>query len=196
MAEFEIKLRELEEGGKDYDLAVEPSWLDSVLDVEDLHADPAVRGRVQYSASVSGTDVFLRGHLETTLIAPCARCLAESRVPISTDLTVLFTRRAGSAAALAMDDEDGLDHESYVGDEIVLDGFFREMILLEVPMRVLCSEDCPGIEVPEHVRGPEHLEEVTADDGHPLDPRLSPLLALARGEALPPRPKKTKKKAI
>lgn len=37
------------------------------------------------------------------------------------------------------------DHDLYDGDTVVLDGFVREALLLEMPNFPLCSEDCPGI---------------------------------------------------
>lgn len=37
------------------------------------------------------------------------------------------------------------DHDLYDGENVVLDGFVREALLLEVPNFPLCSEDCPGI---------------------------------------------------
>ncbi|MDC3957132.1 YceD family protein [Polyangium jinanense] len=59
----------------------------------------------------------------------------------------------------------------YDGETVVLDGFIREAILLEMPIFPLCSEACPGI----RPASPE------ADEGGaepPIDPRLAPLGAL------------------
>lgn len=73
------------------------------------------------------------------------------------------------------DDEDELLSEEdaardvYSGEEIVLDSFIREFILLELPLFPLRSEDTPPIASPS-------LEPQTAD--RPLDPRLAPLAAL------------------
>ncbi len=73
------------------------------------------------------------------------------------------------------DDEDELLSEEdaardvYSGEEIVLDSFVREFILLELPLFPLRSEDTPPIASPSS-------EPQTAD--RPLDPRLAPLAAL------------------
>lgn len=40
---------------------------------------------------------------------------------------------------------DEADTDTYEGEEVVLDGFIRELILLEMPIFPLCSEQCPGI---------------------------------------------------
>ncbi len=94
----------------------------------------------------------------------------------------------------------------YDGDTVVLDGFIREAILLEMPIFPLCSEACPGIR-------PASLEAVKGGAPPPIDPRLAPLGALraalsktasgprepnddqggASGNADAPQQKKTKK---
>jgi uncharacterized protein len=200
MAEFEIRVTELEEGGKSYDLPVDPAWLDRVLDTPDLHAASDAQGRVQFFATMSGTDVVVRGRIRTAVLAPCARCLAETRLEIDADLTALFSKRtADLPEELELTPED-LDRDVYAGDLISLDEMIREQVVLEVPMQVLCSEGCPGLAIPEHVRGPASLAGGPVVDGKVIDPRLAPLLALqasAPGAAKPngqdsPRPKKKK----
>lgn len=200
MAEFEIKLSELEQGGKDFDLPLDPAWLDRALDLPDLHADPETKGRVRFYASLSGNDVVVNGRVKTAVIAPCARCLADTRIAVDTDLIGLFSRKSDARALppeLELTPED-LDRETYSGDTVSLDGLVREQIVLEVPMQVHCREDCPGLAVPEHVRGPATLTEGPVVDGKPIDPRLAPLLELSRGapsKGAEPN-KKNKKRAI
>ena len=180
MPEFEIRISELEDGGKNYDLPVDPAWLDRVLDTPDLRADPETRGHARFFAGMSGSDVVIRGRLLTAVIAPCARCLADTRIPVDTDLTALFSRKSEMRAMpeeLELTPED-LDRETYSGDTIALDELVREQVVLEVPMQVHCSEDCPGLAVPEHVRGPAQLAEGPVVDGKVIDPRLAPLLGL------------------
>ncbi len=203
MAEFEIKVTELEQSGKDYDLPVEPAWLDRALGLPDLHADPAMKGHVRFYASLSGSDVVVRGRIVTAVITPCARCLADTRLAVDADLTALFTTKADARALqeeLELTPED-LDRETYSGDTIALDALIREQVVLEVPMQVYCREDCPGLDVPEHVRGPASLTDAPIVDGKPIDPRFAPLLQLkgqlagTNGEPPVDTTKKNKKRA-
>lgn len=195
MAEFEIKLSELEDGGKNYDLPVTAAWLDRVLDTPELRADPDAKGHLRFYASVSGTDVIVRGRLKTAIFAPCARCLNETPLAIDTDLTALFSRKGNDRLPIELElTPEDLDRETYSGDTIVLDQIVREQVVLEVPMQIHCSDDCPGLVVPEHVRGPAVLSEGPVVDGKVIDPRLAPLLALSRGDE-PKPPKKPKKRA-
>jgi uncharacterized metal-binding protein YceD (DUF177 family) len=47
-------------------------------------------------------------------------------------------------------------------------------MILEVPMQPLCRPDCPGIEIPEHVRPPKDFGA-----NQDADPRFAPLKELA-----------------
>jgi len=72
----------------------------------------------------------------------------------------------------AIMDADDAAMDTYFGDEVVLDGFVREAILLELPMFPLCFDACPGI-------GARPSESVLPETEDPnIDPRLAPLLEL------------------
>ncbi len=64
------------------------------------------------------------------------------------------------------------DVDTYDGETVVLDGFVREAILLEVPNFPLCSEGCPGILSRGRASGPQKRRVAR------IDPRLAPLGAL------------------
>ncbi|MDI1434178.1 MULTISPECIES: YceD family protein [Polyangium] len=66
---------------------------------------------------------------------------------------------------------DEAEVDVYDGETVVLDGFIREAILLEMPIFPLCSEACPGIR-------PASPEAVEGGAEPPIDPRLAPLGAL------------------
>ena len=68
--------------------------------------------------------------------------------------------------------------DTYLGEEVVLDDFIREAILLELPMFPLCCDACPGIK-------PRSFDAAGVDaqpvvGGQSMDPRLAPLLELVR----------------
>jgi uncharacterized protein len=191
MAEFEIKVSELNAGGRQYDFPVSVAWLHSALvDLPEgdrpLRPDPAFgEGEVSVWAEKSGEDVLVRGRVRVRLLAECARCLGDAPVAVDASLTALYTARSGGLRPAADKEEFGLDEvdrEFYTGEHVVLDALVREHVLLEVPMKPLCSEHCTGIEVPASVRGPAEIGGVRAPDGLQMDPRLAPLLGLYRGE--------------
>jgi uncharacterized metal-binding protein YceD (DUF177 family) len=99
------------------------------------------------------------------------------RVDAKVKLNICVSPRTSAAALpeeLELTPED-LDRDFYDGLDISLDDVVRESLILEVPMKPLCSETCTGIEIPAHVRPP-------ADFGV-TDARLEPLMKLR--QALP-----------
>jgi uncharacterized protein len=189
MAEFEIKLTELESGAREYDLPIRAAWLcEQLPDLAPEDHPVADRdGRLEVVAEKSGgEDVLVRGRAEATVFVPCGRCLSPAEVKTASDIAVLFSRRAEAARPSADDEEDDgsdlspeeEDRETFTGELIVLDEVVREHLVLELPMQPLCRPDCPGIEVPASVKGPARLDAVP---GAPdIDPRLAPLLALSK----------------
>jgi hypothetical protein len=87
-------------------------------------------------------------------------------------------KRSETAGRLAKErvlsvEEAAQDH--YSGEEIVLDEYIRESVLLELPMVPLRS-DLRDIDNPAIPRPPEEANEGT---GNRIDPRLAPLAKIA-----------------
>ena len=183
MAEFEIKVTELDAGSKEYDFPIRAAWLTAELPdlAPEGHAVATSDGALHFVAEKSGADVLVRGEAKATLFVPCGRCLSPARVDCDASIAVLLSRRGDTMRPVSDEEEmspEEQDRELFSGDEIRLDDLVREHLVLEIPMQPLCRADCPGIEVPESIRGPKHLE------AHPqapdLDPRLAPLLAMSK----------------
>ena len=63
--------------------------------------------------------------------------------------------------------------EGVSADVVAVDREGRLHLLLEVPMKPLCSDDCEGIAVPEHLRPPAEVFGASVPDA-----RFAPLLKL------------------
>lgn len=174
MSTFVLQLLDLDESGKDWSFAIGTDWLASALADTELRAGDEA-GRLTVHAQRNGMDVLVRGRLQARVKATCARCLGD--VPIDVDLPIaaLFSpehmRPDESDEVEVLLDEVNQDY--YRGGELVLDPMVREHLLLEAPMKPLCSEDCEGIPIPEHLRPPTGIFGESA-----LDERLAPLLKL------------------
>jgi uncharacterized protein len=96
--------------------------------------------------SESTAEVSVSGHLSTGMEVACDRCLEPSTFPIDTDFRLLYQPAAagpgeGDLSLEGPEAEVGF----YEGDGLELSGVLREEILLLLPMRRLCHEDCKGI---------------------------------------------------
>lgn len=90
--------------------------------------------------------IRVSGGVETTLRLICSRCLAEFQIDINSPFTIFYLRAAGLPLDEDMEltDED-LISATYEGDEIDFTSEIAEQILLAIPFKPLCSEDCRGL---------------------------------------------------
>lgn len=187
MAEFELNVLDIDEAGKDYDFPLTASWIAASLADAGVKPGAEADGALTLRAHRQGRDVVVSGRLSAELVAECARCLGDAPIHVDSRFASLLTARAAEIRPVADELEltpEDLDRDFYSGDTIVLDGAVREHLLLEVPMQLLCAEDCAGIAVPPEVAGPADLRALEAgSNGEAVDPRLAPLMKLV--SALP-----------
>jgi uncharacterized protein len=191
MAELVLHVQNIDEEGKDFSFELKPAWLDVLLHDASLRADPAYGpATLQVHAQQNGVEYLVNGTLQAHLLTECGRCLADAKIPVDVHVATLYSRVSGKTLPKVQElTDDDLQREEFVGQEIVLDGLVREHLVLEVPMQPLCTPDCRGIPVPEHVRPPA---DVFASDGS-VDPRLAPLLRLR--DKVPPEPQSSQPKS-
>ena len=166
--EFPIVVSELDAGGKEYRFAVRPGWVRGALEGHEA-TSAGVDGALVVRASKSGHDVVVHGTLDAELTVPCARCLEPARLPVHSNLSVLYvpaSRLGKSASGEGEITEEEADTLPFDGDTVALDDLVRDELMLEIPMIPLCSEDCPGMS-PAPGQG---------SGDKPIDPRLAPLL--------------------
>lgn len=86
--------------------------------------------------------ITLQGEGQVQLIMPCGRCLEDVSVPVDftidckADMNVLDVDKA----------EEDIDELSYIdGYHLDVDQLIHTEILINLPFRVLCSDDCKGL---------------------------------------------------
>jgi uncharacterized protein len=177
--------------GIEVDVELTQQWMGRAL--EDTEVQPPTEGtrsgRLHGRLSRSGNDIVVRAHVKVSVEVPCVRCLEPAAIEVDSELSLLLQpkpnepkrgRRAGKPKGGKRQRAEEYEFESseadldtYDGENVVLDPFVRELILLEVPTFPLCRESCPGIQRPGAEPEP---------DQRPLDPRLAPLGAFRETE--------------
>ena len=93
----------------------------------------------------AGMELFFEGRLNAPMVASCARCAEEFSAPSARPFRFVLAPRA------AGDDDDGrlrsedLEFSFYDGDQIDLAPLIAEQLILALPSRALCREDCRGL---------------------------------------------------
>lgn len=112
-----------------------------------LHA----RGRAEVVHEHHGgkeivSDIRLVGNFSTRLEVECARCLDPVRHDIASEFDLLYRplgadRRADEVSISEAETEIGY----YDGEGLLLEDVLREQVLLAMPLKSVCSEECKGM---------------------------------------------------
>lgn len=91
-------------------------------------------------------DIRLRGRLAAGLELQCARCLEPVQQDVSREFELLYRPLGADAgrdelSVTAAEAEIGY----YQGDGILLEDVLREQVLLALPLKITCREDCKGL---------------------------------------------------
>jgi uncharacterized protein len=93
----------------------------------------------------AGMELFFRGEFTAATVATCARCAEEFVAPSGRGFRyVLAPRSIGDGSNAGLRTED-LEFSLYDGEEVDLTPLIREQMLLALPTRPLCREDCRGL---------------------------------------------------
>jgi uncharacterized protein len=122
----------------------------------DLDADMRQSGRLRSSGRATlieehhgrGVikDIRIQGELATTVEVGCARCLEPVTRELERNFELLYRPRgvdAGREEISVTQAEAEIGY--YVGEGVELKDILREQILLALPMKVVCGEECKGL---------------------------------------------------
>ncbi len=90
---------------------------------------------------MSGDSLMLRGELKCVAHALCANCLAPVAVPMVVPFDEVFVR----VDRFTPQDEDDPDRLAFEGAKVALSHLALTLAVLNLPMRFVCREDCPGL---------------------------------------------------
>ncbi len=118
----------------------------------------------------------LEAHVEADLEArlTCDRCLATYRWPLHVAYDELYVTAEEAAAhrAAGEDGEGDVRRATYAGDVLDLEEGLRQSVIMALPMKKLCRQDCRGL-CPKCGRNLNTGACTCADER--VDPRLSAL---------------------
>lgn len=145
-----------------------------VLDFQHVvESEVPVKTSVTVTNTENGFCVEMRVSFSVTLI--CTRCLAEHSKDLSNDTTEWFERVEEQTELDTRTELEAVldqDTPTFAGDDLDLTGFAAESVLLAVPLRALCSEECRGL--CSHCGTNRNTEQCACEDAA-VDPRLADL---------------------
>ena len=145
-----LDIKDLERQPLDFEEAFQPGVID--LGSEFRQRTPlTTTGRAELVEEHHGKhqviqDIRLRGRLKASLELQCARCLEPVPQEVTREFDLLYRPLgvdAGRDELSVTDAEAEIGY--YQGEGILLEDVLREQVLLALPLKVTCREDCKGL---------------------------------------------------
>jgi uncharacterized protein len=138
-----IEVEKLPETGEPFAHTYEEGALSLDESRAHLRGPTTIEGR----AGRKGDEIVLKGQMRAEVELLCDRCLRPVAAPLEVEFEESFV---SSAADDPLGEEKELGREDlhiafYEGDAIDIDELVREQILLALPTRFVCREDCKGL---------------------------------------------------
>jgi uncharacterized protein len=145
-----LEIRELEVQPIDFDQQFRPGDIDLGPDLSQ-QGPLKLAGRAQLVEEHHGKrqtikDIRLNGRLSTRLEMPCARCLEPVMQEVEREFDLLYRPLgvdAGKEALSVTSAEAEIGY--YQGEGLLLEDALREQVLLALPLKVICRQDCKGL---------------------------------------------------
>ncbi len=146
-----IRVRDLEAEALQFDQEFPPGHIDLGAELKQtapLHAEGRAELIEERSPGIKATikDIRLTGSFRGEVEVQCARCLEPVGRAVAAGYDLLY-RPLG---AVPRDDEVSISEAEteigfYKGDGLMLEDVLREQILLAVPVKAVCRDDCRGL---------------------------------------------------
>ena len=141
---MKIDLTSIPPEGKSLNLRLTPDWWkpdsdeDRIMGIE----TPFSTGIKIYPA---GKKIVLEGFLSTRLLLRCDRCLEPYSWDLSTDFRIYLSMSPFRGEFEVELSEDDLNVDFIDGDFLDPERIIKEQIILNVPMKTLCTTECKGL---------------------------------------------------
>jgi uncharacterized protein len=111
-------------------------------------ADLTFLSPIEYELRVSrvGDNVRIQGPVEASLSLTCDRCLEPYAFTVRSVLDIELMPKEKQPKVAEMElQADEMDVYYFEGEEIEIDPYVFEEIMLNIPIKVLCSDACKGM---------------------------------------------------
>ena len=142
-----FRLEDIPEEGVEASFSEAEDWLDERLRAEEKRLFRIIGPiRVHLRLSRSGRMIHVKSRLETRVELLCARCLEPFSLGLNSQFgTVLKPRPNFPLPEERELNREDLESDFYEGEEVNLTSFVQDQVLLTLPQKALCREECRGL---------------------------------------------------
>jgi len=146
MSHFRVKIDDIPKGGLHLRMGEgDAAWREVLAEASDGRGSP--RGTASASVHRRSHRVEVQGRYQVDLVQVCGRCQEDFPLALGGAFQAnLLIAPQGHAPGQEVElREEDLDDSFLQGDSVDVLDLLREQILLDLPPKPLCSEDCRGI---------------------------------------------------
>ncbi len=135
-----INVSEIAENGLNLNLKKEAEWFNS--STEEKNGLIRVNSDIEFNLDLFKVvrEISVKGTVEFGIVSSCSLCLdgVDQHIKIATNLLL-------SPKETVEEEGADVDHETYEGEHLDLNDYFRQQISLSLPFKVVCNEQCKGL---------------------------------------------------
>lgn len=139
-----LNIKEMEVRRIRFDETFEPGQIDfsdtGLRQISGIHAEGSAK-----ALENSGGEMRVQGKFSGVMGADCDRCLGSATFPLDTSFDLFYRPPPRIDADEMKIDESEAEIGFYEGLGLELADVIKEQVLLAIPMRRVCREDCKGI---------------------------------------------------
>jgi uncharacterized protein len=110
---------------------------------DEIKIDPKIKGSL--TLNITGHEMLVRGNIQVTVTQLCSRCLRDYDSVRDLEFDLLLKSK-DPESPLDQEYEQGEGSTFFVeGDEFDPGDMITQEIFLELPIKPLCSDECPGL---------------------------------------------------
>jgi len=171
---LKFRLEDIPREGREVESEQDPGWLDERLAGEKRKPFRFLGPiRIHLKITRSGKTVLAESRIRAEAEFSCDRCLDRFPSALSSTYKATLKPRPQFSPSQEVElERDDLETDYYDGDEIDLTPILQDQLLLALPPKIVCREDCKGL----CQRCGQNLNRGTCQCGdREIDPRLEPL---------------------
>ena len=143
---MKVSVSNIPEEGLSLKFVKNREWLENAVSSDQAESFTCIQD-IQVSCTLRRLkeNVFLEGSIGTVLELSCCRCLEAAMLPVDTAFRyTLVPLPDRQDSEIELDSED-LEYSYYHDDAIDLEPLIFEQIILQIPIKALCRDDCRGL---------------------------------------------------
>lgn len=142
---MKIRVSDLSEEGLHIATFRRPEWLVNIPEMASGGAAARFASNINFDLHITRVlkEISVRGELWFSIESPCARCLKDVDLTLKPEVGLVLS--PGQVSGAEQGQGENIHHETYIGDEIDISDYLRELVAMSLPVKMLCDEECEGL---------------------------------------------------